>query len=369
MTKDAELTAERRAAARRGCTSWLNGHGERPARTRLQEVADAATAQDLDRYGAGGEVELLEREVAELLGKQAAVFLPSGVMAQQAALRSWAERSSTDAVAVHALSHLVVHELDALSELHHLRVQHLTAEPRQATVADLDDIPGPLAAVSVELPLRDAGYLLPTWDDLVAFSSRAAERGVPVHLDGARLWESQPFYDRPLAQIAALADSVYVSFYKGLGGLAGAALAGPADLVAQARRWCRRHGGTLFTLAPYAVAARAGLAQRLPRMPSYVARARELAAGLDGIDGVRILPQPPHTNAFRVFVDVPHDRLESAAVRTMETDGVAVASGWRPADVPGWSMSELTVGDATLAWDVDEQLVALNTVFATARTS
>jgi threonine aldolase len=365
MTTDVAELARRRTAAQRGCTIWLSGHGYPTPAAWLQEVADAASEPDLDRYGAGGEVEALEREVAGLLGKPAAVFMPSGVMAQQAALRSWAERSTSDAVAVHALSHLVVHELDALTELHHLRVQHLTSEPRPATVKDLDDLPGPLAAVSLELPLRDAGYLLPSWEDLVSFSARARERGVPLHLDGARLWESQPFYERSHVEIAALADSVYVSFYKGLGGLAGAVLAGPEDLVAQSRRWCRRHGGTLFTLLPYAVAARHGLAERLPRMASYLDRARDLAASLDGLDGVRVLPQPPQTNAFRVFVNATADSLTEAAVRTMETEWVALPSGWGESDVPGWAMTEITVGDATLAWEVDDQVAALGKLFTT----
>jgi threonine aldolase len=367
MTRDADALAERRAAARRTCTRWLNGHGDGSPVDLLREVAAASTAPDLDRYGGGGEVEALEAEVAELLGKEAAVFMPSGVMAQQAALRSWVERSVTDAVAVHGLSHLVVHELDALAELHRIRLQHLTDEPRHATVADLDAVAGPLAAVSVELPLRDAGYLLPDWEDLVAFCARASERGAPVHLDGARLWESQPFYGRPYTEIAALADSVYVSFYKGLGGMAGAALAGPADLVAQARRWRTRHGGTLFTLAPYAIAARRGLALRLPRMAAYVERARELAEALHRLDGVRVLPRPPHSNAYRLFVDVAHDRLDAATVRMMETQQVAPASWWRATEVPGWAMTEITAGDATLDWDVGEQIAAMTALFADAR--
>jgi threonine aldolase len=343
------------------------GHGDITPTGWLAELVDGATVPDLDRYGSGGEVEALEREVAELLGTESAVFMPSGVMAQQAALRSWVERSSTDAVAVHGLSHFVMHELDALSQLHQLRVQHLTDEPRPATVADLDELAGPLAAVSVELPLRDAGYLLPTWEDLVAFTNRARERGVPVHLDGARLWESQPFYDRPHAEIAALFDSVYVSFYKGLGGIAGAALAGSQDLVAQARRWQARHGGTLFSMLPYAVGARDGLRRRLPRMAGYAARARDLAAGLDSVDGVRVHPNPPHTNAFRVFADVPVEALEEATLRAMETDHVALAYWWRRAEVPGWTMTELNVGDATLEWGLEDQLAAMRDLFSSAR--
>lgn len=343
------------------------GHGDIGPAAWLREVAAATSAPDLDRYGSGGEVEALEREVADLLGTEAAAFFPSGVMAQQAALRSWVERSSSDAVAVHALSHFVRHELDALPQLHGLRLQHLTEDPRPAQAADLAELPGPLAAVSIELPLRDAGYLLPGWDELVAFSAAARARGVPLHLDGARLWESQPFYDRPLAEIAALADSVYVSFYKGLGAMAGAALAGPADLVAQARRWRTRHGGTVFTMLPYAVAARDGLRRRLPLMESYLARARELATGLAGLDGVRVLPVPPHTNAFRLFVDVSPDRLEAAVLRVMERDHLALTHWWQAADVPGWAMTELTVGDATLDWSVDEQVAALGRLIADAR--
>jgi threonine aldolase len=368
MTQEEDAT-KRRARAQRACTRWLLGHGDIAPSEWLRELADVAEEDYLDRYGAGGEVEALEQEVAGLLGKETAVFMPSGVMAQQAALRSWADRSASDEIAVHGLSHFVLHELDALSEMHGLRVQHLTDEPRPATTGDLDALPGPLAAVSIELPLRDGGYLLPAWDDLVSFAERAREREVPLHVDGARLWESQPFYGRPHAEIAALADSVYVSFYKGLGGMAGAALAGPEDLVAQARRWRLRHGGTLFTLLPYAVAARHGLATRLPRMAAYFERARELAVSLHGLDGVRVLPDPPHSNAFRVFVEVPADRLEAEAIRTMEQDKVALLARWRPTEVPGWAMSELTVGDATLDWDVAEQASVLAALFAAARKS
>ena len=83
-------------------------------------------------------------------------------------------------------------------------------------------------------------------------------------------------------------------------------------------------------------------------MAAYGARAQELAAGLDSVDGVRVYPNPPHTNVFRVFADVPVEALEEATLRAMETDHVALAYWWRPAEVPGWTMTELNVGDATL---------------------
>ena len=80
-----------------------------------------------------------------------------------------------------------------------------------------------------ELPQRDIGGLLPAWDDLREQVVAARERGAATHLDGARLWEAQPFYGRPHAEIAGLFDSVYVSLYKGLQGVRGAVLAADAD--------------------------------------------------------------------------------------------------------------------------------------------
>ena len=150
--------------------------------------------------------------------------------------------------------------------------------------------------------------------------------------------------------------------------MAGAALAGPADLVAEARRWQRRHGGNLFVLLPYAVGARDGLRRRLPRMPEYAARARDLAAALSTLDGVRVLPEPPHTNAFRLFVDVAHEHLVEAGLRIAEERKVALVLGWDATEVPGWSLTEITVGDATLDWSLDDQLAALTDQITQART-
>jgi threonine aldolase len=118
---------------------------------------------------------------------------------------------------------------------------------------------------------------------------------------------------------------------------------------------------------PYAVGARDGLRRRLPKMAAYAARAEELAAGLDSLDGVRVHPNPPHTNAFRVFVDLAGELLDEAGLRMMETDQVALVSWWRPAEVPGWAMTELHVGDATLARDVEAQLAAIRDMINAAR--
>ncbi|TDO52752.1 L-threonine aldolase [Kribbella sp. VKM Ac-2527] len=346
-----DLRARRKAAAAE-CTRWLTGR-RLPVAETLRQLADVATEDERDGYGNGGEVALLEQEVAELLGKPAAVFMPTGVAAQQSVLRVYADRAGTQRVAVHGLSHFLQHELNALEEVHHLRIERLTSDPRQPRPDELAAIPGKLAAVTLELPLRDGGFVLPTWDELVVFAGACADRGVPLHLDGARLWESTPYLEHSLAEVAALASTVYVSFYKGLGGLSGAAVAGPADVVAEVRRWQRRLGSNVYTLFPYAVSAREGLRKVLPLMGELHQRAVELSAALQA-NGFRVFPEPPHTNSFRVYAPVPADRIELAAIRRMEVTREAMSYTWQAADVPGWSWVELVVTPDTLAWPVDE---------------
>lgn len=351
-----DLRARREAAIDR-CTRWLFLRRPTVAES-MQRLAEAATADRGDTYGAGGEVGLLEQDAAELLGKPAAVFVPSGIMAQQCALRVFADRAGTKRVALHGLSHFLQHELNALEEVHGLCIERLTSEPRQPRPDELAAIPGSLAAVALELPLRDAGFVLPCWDELVMFAEACADRGVPLHLDGARLWESTPYLGQELATVAELATTVYVSFYKGLDGLGGAALAGPEDVIAEVRRWQRRLGGNLYTLFPYAASARAGLRDVLPRMAAFRGRAVELAAALQEV-GYRVFPDPPHTNSFRLYAPRPVDELEAATVQRMEATRESICPSWRPADVPGWSWTELVVTSHTLDWSVSEAAQSL----------
>lgn len=330
------------------------GHDFRTPSEALAAVAqcvDADTAWDW--YGAGGLVGKLESRVAGLLGKPAVAFFPSGVMAQQAALRCWTDRSGSRRVAIPDLSHLLRHELDGPALLHDLHYERLGSGRELPTVAHLDAIPGTLGAVLLELPLREAGFVLPTPADLTEFSARCRDRGVPLHLDGARLWDSTPHLGVSLADVAAPADSVYVSFYKGLGAFAGAALAGPEDLVAEARQWRRRLGGTLYGMTAYAASALAGLDEHLPRMAEYHDRAVEIATLLNE-RGVRVIPHPPHTREFVVYAPGDPEPLREKVIQRLESDGLLGVRDWMRADVPGWSWTEIAVGSATMRWTAQE---------------
>jgi threonine aldolase len=222
------------------------------------------------------------------------------------------------------------------------------------TLADIEGIQESLAALLIELPQREIGGRLPAWNDLVAQVRLARERGAAVHLDGARLWESGPFYGRPLAEIAGLFDTVYVSFYKGLGAPAGSMLLGEADVIAEARAWRHRHGGTLFKLWPYAAAGLAGLRSRLPRMSAYLAHARAIGAEVAKLDGVDVVPNPPQTPMMHLHLRTTPKAAIDGIRRLAKTERIWAFSGTAPTDVPGIRRVELGVGEATLGFTPSE---------------
>ncbi|MFB9315334.1 threonine aldolase family protein [Nocardioides plantarum] len=330
----------------------------RPFQTPAEVFAELATAcheldiDEWDGYGERGAVARLESEVASVLGAESAAYFPSGVMAQQVALRIWCDRAGSRRVAMPDLSHLLVHELDGPRILQQLEVEHLTTGPVVATADHLAAIPGRLAAVLVEIPLRDAGCLVPTYDELAALSAACRERGVRLHVDGARLWEAQTHLDRPLSEITALADTVYVSFYKGLGGLAGAALVGAPDVIDEARRWRRRMGGTLFRSTPEVVSALVGLRDRLPLMGDCVRWARAMTAALPA--SVTVVPPVPHTGTFLLYADGEPDDVNRRLASYAEEHRLLLTSPWSPTDQPGRVHCEIAVGEGALELDAVE---------------
>ncbi|MFJ8668647.1 threonine aldolase family protein [Streptomyces sp. NPDC093600] len=347
---------------------------------RLTELAELArrghTLMDphdlVDTYG-GGPVGEVERRVADALGMPAAVFFPTGTMAQQVALRCWSGRTGSPVVALHPLAHPEVHERGALGAVSGLRTVHPTDEPRLPTAEEVRNHPEPFGTLMLELPLRDAGFTLPAWDELVDVVEAARERDAVVHFDGARLWECAPHFGRGLREITRLADTVYVSFYKSLGGISGAALAGPEDVMEEARVWLHRYGGLVFQQFPAAMAALRGLAVELPRLPSYVAHARVVADGLRagfeeaGVPWFRVHPAPPHTHQFQVWLPYDPDRLTAASLAlTVETDTVLFRRWSSPGagGPPGVAVTEVTVGEPGLSWTKDDVREAVGAFLA-----
>ncbi|HUD78961.1 MAG TPA: beta-eliminating lyase-related protein [Streptosporangiaceae bacterium] len=332
------------AALSAACTTFLTGHGRTDAAGMLASIpADT----EIDRYGEGGAVAAIEAEIARLLGKPAAVFMPSGTMAQQSVLRVHADQRGRRTVVFHPMCHLHRHEEQGYERLQGLVGRPVGNQDRLLTLADLAPIAEPVAALLIELPQRDLGGQQPDWDDLVAHCDWAARTGAAAHLDGARLWESAAGYGRPLDEIAALFDTVYVSFYKGIGALPGCCVAGPEEVIAQVRDWRKRMGGTLFGLWPGAASALYCLGQRLPRMPRYLEHARAIAAALGDVPGVRVIPDPPQTPMMHLLIATPPEEFARIARQLAASQGIWT---WPTAVItpdPQVSRVELSVGDAT----------------------
>ncbi|HKJ54351.1 MAG TPA: beta-eliminating lyase-related protein, partial [Nitriliruptoraceae bacterium] len=266
-------------------------------------------------------------------------------------LRVHADRAGCTTIGWHPRCHLDLWEEQAATHLHGLVPRRLGSVDAVLTRADLDDVTDPLGAILWELPQRELGGVLPEWDDLVAQVDWARDRGIATHLDGARLWMVPPHYDRDLAAVAGLFDTVYVSMYKDLGGLPGCVLAGPDDLLARVRTWRHRHGGRLHAMWPQAASGLAGLRRHLPRMADYAAHARALAGAVSDVDGVHVVPDPPQTSMFHLWLDVDPTVLERRLVAWSRQSELATWIGPDPAPLSGWSVLEVSVGDATM--DVD----------------
>jgi threonine aldolase len=366
MPLSAEETA-RLFRASRGCERRLSGIRPMSMSEQLATLRDAPVDLEVmgDRYG-DGPVTALEELVAALLGKPAAAFLPTGTMAQQVALRCWAGRSGNGLVALHPQSHLEVHERQAYSTVSGLRAVWPTSEPRPPTPDEVRDLDEPFGTLMLELPLREPGFLLPTWEELVATVGHARDRGARVHFDGARLWESTSYLGQDLATIAALADSVYVSFYKTLGGLSGAAIAGEVDFVAEVRAWRKRYGGNVFQQWPAALAALAGIEAELPRIASYVEHAAMVAEALASVAGARVHPLPPHTHQFQLWLPFEAEALNQAALAIAEEEKIWFGFGFKDRPPTGMSAAEITVAEPALEWSADDVVRAAGSLLSRA---
>lgn len=342
-------------AIRARCTRYLTRSKAPTPKEMLQALADEVGADEaVDNYGKGKLIEGFEAEIAATLGKPAAVFMPSGTMVQTIALRLWCDRTGIPTVGLHPLSHLERNESQAYRALHGLGANYLGDDSRQFRRKDLEAVAEALGVVVLEMPLRPLGCTLLPWDELAAISALAKEREIPFHLDGARIWESQPYYGKSLEEIASLFDSVYVSFYKGLAGISGAALAGPKDLIDEARLWQHRYGGRLFQLYPYVLAARKGFRERLKLMGTFYQEIRRVADAIRGLPGVHVTPDPPHATSMHIQLPGAQEKIEAAVLDLAEETGIWLLDRIFSGPVQGIAMAELTAGTGTLEFSSDE---------------
>ncbi|MBU5444459.1 low specificity L-threonine aldolase [Paenibacillus sp. MSJ-34] len=336
----------------------VGGNGKRNVRVLQEAFEDIDGSVESDIYGKGELIEDFQRRMANYVGKEAAVFFPSGTMAQQIALRMWCDRQGLRRVAYHPLCHLEIHEEDGLKELHRIEPILLADKTRLITLEDVMNMREDVACLLLELPQREIGGQLPDYRELEAISAYCREQGIKLHLDGARLFEITPYYNKSAAEICQLFDSVYVSFYKGIGGIAGAVLAGEEPLIQESKVWKRRYGGDLISLYPYIVSADYYFKLRIQKMDQYYHHAQELAGLYNQCYGVVTKPVEPVSNMFHVHIDLPREQLEPILISIYEETGIGLTSYLHQNDEKSCSY-EISIGDSYANLPKDQLKLAL----------
>ncbi|MEM8661022.1 MAG: beta-eliminating lyase-related protein, partial [Pseudomonadota bacterium] len=300
-----------------------------------------------DMYTGGDLAEALESEVATLLGKESACWMPTGTMAQLIALRLLADRAGYRTIGWHPSSHHLLHEQNAYSHVHDLESKVISPWERPILASDIDQ-PHQLAAISIELPVRWIGQTQ-TWAQLEEIKAAASDRDIPLMMDGARLWETQPHFGRSYEDICRGFSAVYVSMYKRIGAPGGAVLAGDEDLIDSARIWRHRLGGNVFQNGLYLASALMRMEEVLPKLAAYRTRAIDLAEQLAHHPELIVMPNPPQTNLFRVFLPGEPGELSQRRDQIAESTGIWVGDYFRASRVPGMAQVELQIDDGLQA--------------------
>ena len=303
----------------------IHRHAQMGMAEELQHLSASVThADSRDTYGRGGLVTAFEQELSTLFQQPGCLFLPTGTLAQCVALKCYSDKVGRSGVGLHPTSHLLLHEHMSIEALWGLEVIEMGQEQGVLTARDVLQLnPEKIASVIIETPMREIGGTLPSWEDLNKIRVWCDDHGIKMHLDGARIWQCTVFYQRSLADIVSIFDSAYVSFYKDLGGIFGAALLGPDALIEQARIWARRAGGNPITLYPEVVAARDGLSNYLSQIPHFVKYTQSLCQILSS-KALTILPAKPQVNMFHIQFNMDAETLTRNIISYAECTGVVV---------------------------------------------
>jgi threonine aldolase len=276
----------------------------RPSDAMRRAMAAAPVGDDV--YREDPTVTLLEETVAGLLGKEAALFVPSGTMSNQLCLRTLTRLG--DEVICHEDAHILHYEGGSAAALSGLQLRPVAGEHGVLAVEAVLRAVRPqgehfarTGAVEMENTHNRCGGTVWPLAAMEALAQAARSRNIKVHLDGARLWNAHVATGVPLHAYAATADSVSVCFSKGLGAPVGSALAGPRDFVEEARNNRKRYGGAMRQAGIIAAGALYALEHNLERLAEDHENAATLASYLGQVAGA-VIVHPVQTNI--VIVDV-----------------------------------------------------------------
>jgi threonine aldolase len=292
----------------------------RPTSAMRQAMAEAEVGDDL--YGEDPTVNRLQDEAAKLLGFEAALFVPTGTMGNEIAIRALTERG--DQVLVEERSHVVEYELSGMAQLSGVVPRMLRAE---AGILSPETVRSALktatinrsaaALLVVENTHNLAGGVVTPVDRMQALFACAREAGLRVHVDGARLWNAAVALGVPPADLVSGADTVMVTLSKGLCCPVGSLVVSSRERIGKARRIRQLFGGGMRQAGILAAAGLVGLREMIPRLAEDHENARLLATALEGRRGLRVATV--ETNIVIARFDEP---TVPALVAALEERGV-----------------------------------------------
>ncbi len=312
---------------------WLDLRSDtvtRPTAAMRRAMADAEVGDDV--LMDDPTTNRFEAVVAERLGKEAALFFPSGTMANQAAI--WILSTPGTEIYVDAEAHIVHSEVAGSAALAGVQVRPVRGAGLVMTAEELDaSVRLPTAdgadpsLVCVENTHNGAGGVVSSVDTIKSFTTVARKRGVPIHMDGARLWNASITTGTSLADFANAVDTVMVSFSKGLGAPIGACLVGSKEQITRARKVRKRFGGGMRQSGVLTAAAHHALDHHFDRLKDDHEAAKFLGSQVHGVAGAAIVP--PDSNIL--MIDLPKPVAADVAARAAR-EGIRL-SVWTPSRV------------------------------------
>jgi threonine aldolase len=297
----------------------------RPSRAMRTAMAEADVGDDV--YGEDPTTRLLEERVAALLGTEAALWVPTGVMANQIAMR--AHTKPGDEVIISRDAHVWRHESGALAAIAGLQTQMLaghtfTAAEVKAAFRGDDPYSAATKIVAVENTHNMGGGIVWEPAQLAAVTEAAHALGMVTHLDGARLWNAAVASRMAERDLAAGFDSISVCLSKGLGAPAGSVVAGTRDFIKRCHRFRKMHGGGMRQVGILAAAGLYAIEQHRARLLDDHGNARALAEALASTPGLVVDVGRVHTNI--VMIDLADGGSAEAKVAACRAQGVLLGS-------------------------------------------
>ena len=302
----------------------------------VQQYADKLSevcrmeAIEPDRYGEGGCVAALQTHFEAATGKEKAIFMPTGTMANQLALKVLSGQNIK--VFVQENSHTYRDEADAAQTLHARRLIPIAKDKPWFTVDDLkaaidyhheqESFPSPTGAVAVEIPTRRSDNTMMPFEEFKKISQYCRENKIPLHLDGARIYLASAWSGVPLREYTDLADTVYISLYKYLGASSGAVLCGKKEVIGQMPHLIKMHGGSMYRNWTNAAMALHEVDGFMERLINARKRGEELINLLNSLPQIKITNWPNATNIYRMELTGMDQKVFQKA---LSTQGITVA--------------------------------------------